>query len=321
MRVFRFIPNELIDPYKEYCLTIGSWTEHRFSCLISFDTYCYTHKSKGKTLTQEMIDGWCSKRPNEQINTLVARAKPIKHFLRYLRERGRSELKDPIIPPSRPSTYIPHHFTKDELKKFFYECDHVKFHQYNKRNNRNLQLTIPVFFRLLYSSGIRPTGARLLKLKDVDIDTGVVNIRKTKGANQHYIVLHDSMLGLIKRYNVAISELYPDREYFFPDQNASFHPNYWVIVHFRTIWKKVTDVPSVPYAFRHNYAVINVNQWVNNGFDFYDKLVYLSKSMGHCDLESTKYYYSLVPAMSSIIQNLTEESFNNIIPEVKDEES
>ncbi len=321
MRVFRFIPNELIGPYKKYCLTIGSWTENRISCLSSFDTYCHNHESGELKLTQEMIDGWCSKRSNEKVNTLVARSKPIKHFLCYLRERGRCDLKDPIIPPSRPSTHVPHPFTKDELKKFFYECDHVEFHQCNKRNNRNLQITIPVFFRFLYSSGIRPSGARLLKLQDINLNTSVINIRKTKGANQHYIVLHDTMMEIMRQYNVAISELYPNREYFFPDKNDSFHPNYWVAVHFRNLWRKISNTPAVPYAFRHNYAVVNINNWVNHGFDFYDRLVYLSKSMGHCDLESTKYYYSLVPAMSSILQELTEDTFNSIIPEVNYEES
>jgi integrase len=318
MRDFCFISADLIEPYREYCTTIGSWTEHRFGCLSSLDTYCRTNWPNAYELTQEMIDNWCSKRPNEQINTLVARSKPIKHFLRYLRDRGRTDLKDPEVPSPRLSTYIPHSFTDEELRAFFYACDHIEFqNQNNKKNCRNLYLTIPVFFRFLYSSGIRPTGARHLKCVDVDLETGVVNIRKTKGANQHHIVLHDSMRELMKRYDGAISLLYPDREYFFPDKNGSFHPNYWVERHFKKLWRQVSASLAVPYAFRHHYAITNINQWVNEGFDFYDKLVYLSKSMGHCELEHTKYYYSLVPAMSSILENLTEKTFNNIIPEVQ----
>lgn len=316
MREFRFIDAQLIEPYREYCLTTGSWTEHRFSCLISLDTYCRTNWPGARELTQEMVDGWCAKRPSEQVNTCVARARPARHFLRYLRERGRTELIDPEIPPMKPTTSVPHSFTDDELRAFFYTCDHAEFHQYNKRNCKNLKLTIPVFFRLLYSSGIRPTGARQLKRTDVDLETGVIYVRKTKGANQHYVVLHDSMRELMERYDKAMSFLYPDRKYFFPDQNGSFHPNYWVEVHFRKLWRQVSDTPAVPYAFRHHYAIFNINRWVHGGFAFYDKLVYLSKSMGHCDLEHTKYYYSLVPAMSDILEDLTAESFNNIVPEV-----
>lgn len=317
MRTFLFISGDLINPYREYCLLTGSWTEHRFSCLISLDTYCRTNWPDAKELTQEMVDGWCEKRPGEQVNTQVARSRPIRHFLRYLRERGRTELKDPKIPPPRPSAYIPHPFTEDELQAFFHACDHIDFSYCNsKKNCRNLKLTIPVFFRLLYSSGIRPTGARQLKRRDVDLENGILNVRKTKGVNQHYVVLHDSMCELMKRYDKAISELYPDREYFFPDHKGSFHPNYWVERHFRRLWEKISDKKAVPYAFRHHYATVNINQWINEGFDFYDKLVYLSKSMGHSELEYTKYYYSLVPAMSTILEDMTGESFDSIIPEV-----
>ena len=66
----------------------------------------------------------------------------------------------------------------------------------------------------------------------------------------------------------------------------------------------------------------NINQWINKGFDFDDKLLYLSKSMGHATIESTKYYYSIVPGFSEILREQTEEGFDWIIPEVyEDEES
>ena len=38
--------------------------------------------------------------------------------------------------------------------------------------------------------------------------------------------------------------------------------------------------------------------------------------MGHTSLESTRYYYSLVPTLAAIIQDKTEAGFNDIVPEV-----
>lgn len=43
--------------------------------------------------------------------------------------------------------------------------------------------------------------------------------------------------------------------------------------------------------------------------------------MGHSTLESTKYYYSLVPAMADILEEKTGMDFENIVPEVDYEES
>jgi len=50
--------------------------------------------------------------------------------------------------------------------------------------------------------------------------------------------------------------------------------------------------------------------------DFHAKLLYLSKSMGHSAIKSTKYYYSLVPGLADILKEKTNDSFNKIIPEV-----
>ena len=54
-------------------------------------------------------------------------------------------------------------------------------------------MTYPVYFRLLYSSGLRTCEARWLKVKDVDLENDIVNIRKTKCNIEHYVVLHESM--------------------------------------------------------------------------------------------------------------------------------
>lgn len=42
--------------------------------------------------------------------------------------------------------------------------------------------------------------------------------------------------------------------------------------------------------------------------------------MGHVTLESTKYYYSIVPNLSSIMMNQTNETFDWIVPEVNTDE-
>lgn len=71
---------------------------------------------------------------------------------------------------------------------------------------------------------------------------------------------------------------------------------------------------ATAYALRHNYAIENINGWTDYGFNFNDKLLYLSKSMGHSVIESTKYYYSLVPRLADVLASHTDE--DETIPEV-----
>lgn len=184
------------------------------------------------------------------------------------------------------------------------------------------KITFPVIFRLLYSSGIRTTEVRLLLRENVDLQNGILDIKYSKGPNQHYVVLHDSMLGIMRRYDETASELVPGRIYFFSTVSNGHYSADWVTYHFKKLWKRANSSDVTPYQLRHNYAIENINSWVGKGFDFYDKFVFLSKSMGHVTLESTKYYYSIVPALSQILEEKDKESSDWILPEVPtDEES
>lgn len=86
------------------------------------------------------------------------------------------------------------------------------------------KITCPVFFRLLYSSGIRTTEARYLKREDVDLEHGVLNIRKSKGYDQHYVALHKSMTELLKQYDKMAESIRPDRTYFLRPLMGSIIP-------------------------------------------------------------------------------------------------
>ena len=72
---------------------------------------------------------------------------------------------------------------------------------------------------------------------------------------------------------------------------------------------------------RHNYAATNIDRWAGDTFEFDQKLHYLSKSMGHRSIESTLYYYSITPCLADILLTKTENSFNELLPEVEYEEN
>ena len=182
------------------------------------------------------------------------------------------------------------------------------------------KLVVPVIYRLLYSSGIRTTEARLLRTIDVDLQYGVLNIRHSKGADQHYVALHSTMVSLLGQYDEAIRLLHPGREFFFPSYSGAQMCQSWITNNFRKLWYKYNTATAVPYEFRHHYAITNINMWNGLGSDFLAKFHSLSKSMGHTKLQSTRYYYSLVPAMSDLLLERTGSDFDRIIPEMHYEE-
>lgn len=306
----------LIRAFVSYRKASGRWNEASYEVNLSlFDKYCYKHFSDASELSQGMADSWCAQRETETNNSCRSRIYPVVSLIRYLRKRGMTTVTEPTVPRKEPRDYIPHAFTETELQNFFTACDSISADPPTEEQ-LSRQITVPVFFRLLYSSGIRMNEARALMRDDVDLDSGVVNIRYSKGHSQHYVVLHDSMLLLMRQYDDAIDKMYPDRVYFFParNRNGGFHRASWVQQNFNKMWRQHNCRNVVPYELRHNYAVENINGWTDVGLDFNAKLLYLSKSMGHSVLESTKYYYSLVPGLAGIIEAQTDEG--TVIPEV-----
>jgi integrase len=314
MRKFESFLAPLMEPFIAFRKASGRWNDYDAQNLRYFDRHCAAMFPGAIELTQEMADSWCRKRDTELSNTCRGRIYVIHHFVCYLKERGFTEINEPPIPAKAPRIYIPHVFTEEELENFFKACDSLPATP-RRRDVLSRRIMAPVFFRLLYSSGIRTTEARLLRVGDVNLDDGVLNIRHSKGTSQHFVVLHDTMLDLMRRYDNAIRMLCPERDYFFQSFRGSCLPNYWVVVNFRQLWYKYNTSHAVAYELRHNYAIENINRWVGEGFDFYDKLLCLSRSMGHSELESTKYYYSLVPALNGILSRLTGKNFSDTIPD------
>lgn len=319
MREFRSFLAPQIRQFIRYRQASQCWSGSSEKNLAYFDRYCHENYPGADALTQEMADGWCRKRDTENSSSCGTRTGPVRSFLLFLNMRGLSCVQPPEPPRHGRRSYVPHAFTEEELARFFQECDSVK--AYNRKNSQVRKLTIPVFFRLLYSSGIRTNEARLLRRGDVSLSDGVLDIRQSKGYNQHYAVLHSSMLELIRRYDAAIEAIMPGREYFFPSSRNGHYNCGWVTRTFSQLWE--TANPSshaTPYDLRHNYAITNINRWVGQGFGFHDRLVCLSKSMGHSKLESTRYYYSIVPALAQVLDEKTGASSERMIPEVPDYE-
>lgn len=321
MREYESCFSPLIRDFITYRLASGRWNEASYGPNMRvFDRYCKVRYPDAVELTQEMVDSWCAKRGSETNNSCRSRIYVVHSFTLYLSERGLSSVHPPEIPRKERSVYIPYAFTQEEIPLFFKACDSLPDAPATA-NVLICRITVPVFFRLLYSSGIRTTEARLLRAADVDMEQGILNIHYSKGHDQHYIVLHDSMTALMRRYDSAIRKWFPNRTYFFPAPGDQPHPHTWVEKNFRRVWGAVSkDRRATAYAFRHHYAAANINQWIGGGFSFEDRLTYLSKSMGHTTLESTRYYYSIVPALSQVLLEKTEAGFNELVPEVEDDD-
>ena len=309
----------LLDKFVTYRDAIGQWNSSYDCILKRFDRYCLEHHPDADQITQELVDGWSSKSETESHNSHYRRLFLISTFLKYLSDRNLSSALPPEVPRYVRNVPAPHPLTEEELSLFFAVCDSEDFY-------RNIQspkiraisrMTIPVFMRFQYSTGMRPVATIHLQRENVDLKTGVVNVAEDKGHNQHYIVLHDSMLQLMKRYDQEIDSLQPERTYFFESPNGGTYSTYWFSAKFHKLWARANGLGSGVhlYDLRHNYATQNMLR-IKGDFDMLDQLTYLSMSMGHSSVNSTLRYADLTPQLADKIRELAGEAFNRIVPEV-----
>ncbi|MBQ3784648.1 MAG: tyrosine-type recombinase/integrase [Lachnospiraceae bacterium] len=307
----------LFVKFEKYMTISNKWNTCYNRNLHKFDVYCLERNLKTELISQELINEWCQKRPQEINRTCVTRSYVIVMLTKFINKRGLGRLLPPVLPKVGHGTFRPHYFTDEELADFFNHCDNLNFRIHCPQNQLTM-IQVPVFFRLLYSSGMRTLEARMLTVDDVDLNTGIVSVNKSKGNDQHYVVLHDSTLLLLKKYDdlIRTNQTFENRKYFFPDIDDNPHDSAWVTRYFNRCWNRKQYGKARAYDLRHNYAIANINSWSELGFECNAKFYYLSKSMGHARLRSTQYYYSLTPVMADILLEKTNDSFNEIIPDL-----
>ncbi len=203
----------LMEQFKKYRKASQKWSKDSHYKMRAFDRYCNELYPENDKLTQEMVDSFFAKRPTETINSCRQRCYLVSEFIKYLQEREQTNVIVPERPRKRRNTYIPHAFSHEELSDFFKACDNLKYLP-NRTDMKIRSMTAPVIFRLLYSTGMRTSEALSLKCEHVDFSEGIISIVGTKGYNEHYIVLHDSMLELMQQFNQKMDCIFPNREYF-----------------------------------------------------------------------------------------------------------
>ena len=152
----------LIDKFVTYRDAIGQWNSTYAFILRSFDRYCLEHSPEAELVTQELVDGWSMKRETESENSLHIRLLPLCAFLRYLSERNIPSAQPPELPRYVKTIPAPHPLTEEELRRFFAVCDSEDCCRrgLSPKLKAIRRLTVPVFMRFQYSTGMRP-GATL----------------------------------------------------------------------------------------------------------------------------------------------------------------
>lgn len=286
------------------------------------DTMIKEEFPESEILSKEICNAWIEKCSKLHQNTLLRRISPVRQFAKYLVGTGTFAYIIPGGVPRKQVQYDAHIFTEAEIKAFFASIDSCKKSPFSPMR----YYVIPVIFRLLYTCGLRSSEARLLRVDDIDLSTGKVFIRKSKGWEARIIYVSDDMLDLLRRYDRIIRDTYPDREAFFPNQSGDYYSRSTLDVWFHEFWDPLPEAaitkgntPRV-HDFRHSFCVYRLNGWVREHADLNALYPYLSEFMGHSNFADTDYYLTLAEPFYPELESRMHTVNVAILPEVPHED-
>lgn len=147
--------------------------------LARFAAFCRVEFPGLGAPTQDSVEAWimAARRRGAKPATLQTLVAPVRQLARWLGRRGIPAYVLPTGALPKPARYVPHIYTDAELAALFDQTDRCHYNgQVPLRH-----LVMPVLFRTIYACGLRASEARLLRIDDVDLTAGVLQIRNAKG--------------------------------------------------------------------------------------------------------------------------------------------
>ena len=309
----KFAP--LIVEYLEFRMAMGITTVTHENNLAYFDRFCAEYYPLLESLSKEAVRGWISYERSQEHRGLLNKVSDIRMFAKYL-GNGSYMLPAGIVPKNPP--FVPYILTDEELTAFFRAVDNLKY-EYDPF----IQETAPVLFRLLYTCGIRPREARLIKRANICFATGEILIDKAKRRKQRIIVMSSDMLEMCKRYDIKRSVVARGEECFFVRSDGLPLANGQLRYIFKLCWTAANpgvpegNLPNVrPYDLRHRYASAILQKWLDEGRNLYAMLPYLRAYMGHERFSDTAYYIHILPENLLRSPGVDWGAIDSTVPEV-----
>ncbi|OBR94137.1 tyrosine recombinase XerC [Clostridium ragsdalei P11] len=285
--------------------------------LMDFDRFCSDKYPNAEILNSDIAMEWSCIRQVENSNGFISRITPLRQFGKYLVQKGINAfiLPDGLHGNSMPK--IPYVFSDASLQQFFTVVDHMSpYYQSAVRH-----LVAPVMFRYMYCCGLRPREARCLHKEDVNLKTGRIFIRESKGHKERFIIIPQELIRLTVIYLKEISLFFPESTALFIDRKGRFM-TYDTQKYLFSHCRELADIKAAGskevnlYSFRHTFATFRIYKWIKEGKDIDTLLPCLSSYMGHEKIENTLYYLHLVPEAFTNMTGINLKQFNYLIPEV-----
>ena len=153
-----------------------------------------------------------------------------------------------------------------------------------------------------------------LRVKDVDLDTGIITVHNGKGGKDRLVPVHNSVIEYLRSYSAQLPD---EREWFFPSACGHYS--------IKTIYDNFRELLfacNIPHTgngprvhdFRHTFAVHTLEKQLSDGYDPMVIVPRLAAYLGHKSYRETCWYIHLTVASFPELSQKLDRAFVGIIP-------
>lgn len=290
-----------VDAYLSYRRSLGFSLTAESYYLPQFARFAEAQRAPRLT-AQLAIDWACTSK----------RKTPITRAFRILRLRGFAKYcqkfdPDGEIPPlgvlgRTRRRLVPHIYTEQEIAEILEATSRL-------RPRDGLRpLTYRTIYALLASSGLRTGEAIRLRRTDVDLENGVLSIRRTKRHKNRFVPVHSSTVRALAAYGRQRDSkvLKPHSDHFFLLDNGKPPTRARICCGLQRLAKELGWKPRGDYLkhrvqdVRHTFIVRSILRAFEEGLNVDQVVLTLSRYVGHDHVADTYWYVTGIPELMAI---------------------
>jgi integrase len=280
-----------------------------------FDEFLVREGLATLELPRSTVRNWLAQKPHESAATQQQRITIVRQFTKFLLQTGYPAYVPDSTLGVRKSTFVPRMLTDEELRKFFHAVDALE----PTARSPLRHLVMPEVFRLLYGCGFRVQEVLKLRVRDVDLNQGIITVRQGKFRKDRLVPPALSLVKRLRKY-ADYFESRPLDAIFFPGPSGGPFALRTVYTLFRELLLQC----GIPHAgrgkgprihdYRHLFAVHTLRRWYRDGEDLDAKLPLLATYLGHQHLSGTQRYLHLTAEIFPEITARVNAAFGEVIP-------
>jgi integrase len=312
-----------VERYLEERARLGFKTEDSAYALHSLADHVRRVGHRGP-LTVEVMAQWArlDSHGSTDPRTWARRLKRLRSFTRWLQQfEPRTEVPDLAVFGRLPERQAPHIYSEHEVEELLAAARRLD----PKPGLRGL--TYEALFGIIACTGMRVSEAVSLRNGDVDLQRGMLTIRRSKFGKSRQVPIQLSAVHALRQYrwmrDLAGASQDDAAAFFVSDgvrrRTASIrrHHAEKVFAELREelgwVNRGTHHAPRI-HDLRHTFVVRRILLWQSQGVDVDQAMLSLSTYVGHAKVTNTYWYLQAVPELMAV----SAQRFESCMPEVTD---